>query len=504
MFELKYDEYSEWHERASASFLEPAKETALRLIDELLDKKVSPVDRGRFRISSSRVKSAQRTFAKLNQPKYLSKLKAHGGDLEKIPGIIDDLVGIRLICNNLSDINTFKEIIDEQPIFEGGAFKPLCVEKNSTKDYFAEPKASGYRAFHANIVVIVPSVHSNRNVTVEIQARTLLQDGWGELTHEDTYKPGSTVPDWIVRMSLRMADLLAAIDDIAQDLRTGLDTESQRALLDANSGNFSSIVADGTGYLLGEGQQGAQMESSRGPDSGANHPQSDKLGSALKSETHSIVSSLEKPMALAVLSQKLTSTFGSDIKSIWTERGGFKKYLQEIVPDALLSGPAPGYIHPLNTSIPDGWTTEDTGTGEVPDIVRELRILDKALPLVGPDRMNQIISAVVDVLVSEGRTTEWPANLGGAEIDRLARLARSAAEGKTQLVVRPHAAYVLNVINHSGQVNRVSTIDDVRLILRDHIVFMAINHQLVEDSDQVIVSVNPWLGIEEGMKGPKP
>jgi acyl dehydratase len=60
-------------------------------------------------------------------------------------------------------------------------------------------------------------------VTCEIQIRTLLQHAWGELTHGDTYKPEMKIPDLIVVLSKRLANTLAVLDEIAQDIRNELD-----------------------------------------------------------------------------------------------------------------------------------------------------------------------------------------------------------------------------------------------------------------------------------------
>ena len=53
--------------------------------------------------------------------------------------------------------------------------------------------------------------------------RTLLQDSWGELTHEDAYSKSGELPPLVEVLSMRMADLLATLDDIAEDLRNELD-----------------------------------------------------------------------------------------------------------------------------------------------------------------------------------------------------------------------------------------------------------------------------------------
>lgn len=494
--ELRYDDYVEWYTGARKSFLEPALATALRLMDELLDARVDSVDRARFRISASRVKSAQRSFAKLSNDKYRVRLQS----FVETPDVLDDLVGMRLVCNNLSDINTLQEIVGELPL-EDGDSTGLTVEPDSHRDYFSDPKPSGYRAYHVNIVVPVPHMTGHRRVRVEVQARTLLQDGWGELTHEDTYKPGSTVPDWIVGMSLRMAELLAAVDNIAQDLRTGLDIETQRSVLLSDRQEDAAEVAhigDGAAELvIATANPLAPANSTGSSDErvGSSSPESDQIESALLSEIQRLVGRLTKPTALAVVAQDLNTIFGTEITRTWWKFGGFKKLLQVAVPEAALSGPAPGYIHPPNTPVPDDWTTENTGQGSIPDVVRELRTYDKAVPLVGAQRLNDVIVAVTNAL----RESEVRGQTGTAtvsQIENLARRARADAESRDRLVVRPHAVYVLQAVNRSGRVANDISDAEVRAILFARIIHLAELNDLVEDSAATRRELAEWLGVQ--------
>lgn len=493
-FEPKYSEYSEWYEAAKRGYLEPARLTAVRLLEELLDKRVDAVDRGRFRISASRVKSAQRSFAKLGRDKYNERVSAY----EDVPEVLDDLVGLRLVCNNLSDINTFQELVGELPIEDGQPLS-MAVERDSHRDYFTNPKPSGYRAFHVNFVVPVPQMDGTKRIRVEVQARTLLQDGWGELTHEDTYKPGSMVPDWIVSMSLRMAELLAAVDSIAQDLRTGLDVETQRSVQAVDHDEPPSDVA----YVAGVAESSvptplsvaSRLESIKQP-SDFERREEKELEAALVEETHRLVRGLTKPVALAALSQDLNLIFGTEITRTWSKQGGFKKFLEATVPDAQLSGPAPGYIHPPNTPVPDGWILEDTGTGAVPPIVRELRTYDKAIPLLGSERLDQVIVSVTNVLrTSEVETQGNSATL--SQIESLARKARSDAESRGTLVVRPHAVYVLQAVNRKSRIAHDITADEVRSILLGRIVSMAEANGIAADRAAARLELHEWLGIAE-------
>lgn len=487
-----YDAYATWHESADRRFLQPARTAAVRMVNELLDNKVQEIDRSRFRVSTSRVKSPQRAFQKLTREKYLEKFT----DLKSVPQVIDDLVGVRLICNNLSDINTLQEIFGELPVHDENQHS-LSVEQKSHRDYFADPKPSGYRAYHVNLVVPVPQAQGSIFVRVEVQARTLLQDGWGELTHEDTYKPGSSVPEWIVAMSLRMAELLAAVDNIAQDLRTGLDVETQRAVDEAPSQPHSDVAFISTGEATlkistpGDVSVGTN-ERFVTTDDVETTPSS--IEAILVNEIRRMVSKLDRPIPIALLSQQLTAAFGNEITKTWARFGGFKKLLEEAVPDAELTGPSPGYIHPIGATVPADYLAK-TNTEDVPDLVRRLRTYDKGLPLISPVRIQQAIDSVA-LAISSSHAASESGRISPLQMDALAKEARTIAEEQGQLVLRPHAYYVLQLLNRNALVRSNVDPSRTRNLLFNWIMTSAERNGLVDDHETATRELARWLGIE--------
>lgn len=491
--DLKYDDYVTWYESARRKYLEPAQAQALRLVDTLLDEKVDPIDRARFRISSSRVKSTQRSFAKLNNEKYRSRILTY----DNIPEVIDDLVGLRLVCNNLSDINTLQEIFGELPTGDGKA-TGLSLEENSQRDYFSDPKISGYRAYHVNLLVQVAQTVDHRQVRVEVQARTLLQDGWGELTHEDTYKPGSTVPSWIVSMSARMAELLAAVDNIAQDLRTGLDVETQRSVETpthpqsddaAHAGKDNSSSTEKSPHEAG-------TQGPIGPDDHREDRESE-IEAALIKEAQRLAGELRTPAPLASIAQELNATFGTDITRTWAGTGGFKRFIETYVPSATISGPAPGYMHPKDTPVPANWTTEGTGSDTIPNLVRELRAYDKEIPQIGADRLKYLVESVTKA-VRELRSAEDSERASAPQIGALAKRAKEEAIKSGSLVVLPHTLYTLRAINNAGRLTNTLSSDDVREILLNKIVDQGRSESLIKDETATLHELRAWLGIDAG------
>ena len=92
---------------------------------------------------------------------------------------INDIAGIRVICEMKKDIFAIKNLIERIP--------GLKIIKQ--KDYITKPKKSGYTSYH--MIVEVPVTLSQKviYVKVEIQIRTLAMDFWANIEHKMKYKP---------------------------------------------------------------------------------------------------------------------------------------------------------------------------------------------------------------------------------------------------------------------------------------------------------------------------
>jgi ppGpp synthetase/RelA/SpoT-type nucleotidyltranferase len=481
---ITYAAYEEWYETAAGQFLEPARITALRLLTELLDKHVDGVDRGRFRISNSRVKSLQRSFAKLSGEKYESRFTK----FSEVPDLIDDLVGLRLVCNNLSDISTFQELVSRLPLSDADNHV-FSVEAGSHRDYFAEPKPSGYRAYHVNVVVPVTMAHGVRHVRVEVQVRTLLQDGWGELTHEDTYKPGSVVPEWIVRMSLRMADLLAAVDSIAQDLRSDLDRVTQLTTEVQGASSESELSPHEADPL-----QPLQHDDSSGSDHRSDlNKLHDQLGQAIVVELARVIESTSRPLSLAAVTQSLVTKFGTDITEYWSSEGGLAQFVERNVPGAAVTGPMPGYVHPSGSDTTP-WPRLNEEAPGVPALVRKLKRLDATIPAISAEEIHAVIESVRAALASENVVSNKDGVASVSEIARLARASRVSGERVGVRVVRPHAQYVLNVLNRAAAISREVSRRDIDDILIQHLLGSASAKKVSIASPEDRLELESWLG----------
>jgi putative GTP pyrophosphokinase len=209
-----------WTERAGA--WQTAMTSAQHFVGEVAKQAIGPgADASRLDCSKSRIKESSRAADKIRRKLSEGKLATEPTSPEEVESAISDILGIKVLCKSMRDLTAFIDCLvtacEESDHFQF-AEEPV--------DYTQNPKESGYRAFHA--VIHAPTTFGAKahTVKVEIQAKTRLQDAWGELTHEDMYKPGEALKPSAFHKKLAkvMADMLSAVDQLADDLALELET----------------------------------------------------------------------------------------------------------------------------------------------------------------------------------------------------------------------------------------------------------------------------------------
>lgn len=146
------------------------------------------------------------------------KAEAANRHLDEAILSVNDLIGIRIVCNTIRDVYRFRELLHEALPDD---------EHIEEQDYIATPKASGYRSLHLNFHVPVGTPFPTVRIPCEVQIRTLLQDSWAELVHSDFYKEGSVLPDGLHDRALDLAGNLAAADETASRIRERVMQETR-------------------------------------------------------------------------------------------------------------------------------------------------------------------------------------------------------------------------------------------------------------------------------------
>lgn len=134
----------------------------------------------------------------------VKKLKKHGYEstIQNMVEHVNDIAGIRVICSFTSDIYRIAEMISNQS----------DIKVISVKDYFVNPKPSGYKSYH--MLVTVPVYLSDRIVDtkVEIQIRTVAMDFWASLEHKINYKFEGNAPAYIKNELIECSKMASELD----------------------------------------------------------------------------------------------------------------------------------------------------------------------------------------------------------------------------------------------------------------------------------------------------
>lgn len=148
-------------------------------------------------------------FRVKDQKSLRRKAKAKGWSFEEALVQATDLVGCRVICNNLQDVARTADLLTNT--LRTGGFTV------SRQDYVTNPKRNGYRAVHLDLRFRVQLGQNAIDVGCEVQVRTLLQDSWAKLTHADLYKTAQR--QGLRRLGIRLSELLDVADRLAEDIR---------------------------------------------------------------------------------------------------------------------------------------------------------------------------------------------------------------------------------------------------------------------------------------------
>lgn len=354
-----------WYEGYEKDWLLPAGRQTNEALRKFLDDEFAGRARGRYRLGEPRVKSVNRLFLKANQATRRDLI----GEVEDVIDHIDDLVGVRISCTNLGDVDELVGRIRSE--FEEEGFRrdalPQCgiaVEHGSAKDYIESPKDSGYRACHFNLLVGVPAPRNPQCVRVELQIRTHLQDAWGDLTHEDTYKPGGEVPPHVRTASRHMADLLAVVDQQAQSIREDLDQQIEEAA----DGSVNPAAAD------------------------AIEDEDEDLRASVEAYVQRRHAEMTRPLPLASLAWELRSEFGEVLTQDWLGLGQMSAMLEGMLATGAVVKDKPGTLIPRDFDPQAFEPTKARPAGRqsaLPEVLQRLRAIEPRFPALDTEQFGE-------------------------------------------------------------------------------------------------------------------
>lgn len=177
----------------------------------------------------------------------LEKANKFNIPLDRIGYEMEDIAGIRIMCQFVDDIEKVVDIIrarkDMQLIYE--------------KDYVTNVKESGYRSYHVIIKYPVNMADGQREILAEFQIRTLAMNFWATIEHSLNYKYKHKIPDNIRTKLKSAADSAFQLDEQMLEIKD--EIKDAQKLFEVKS----SLVSDIMNNVLTLSSMGKLAESTR-------------------------------------------------------------------------------------------------------------------------------------------------------------------------------------------------------------------------------------------------
>ncbi|KMY49104.1 GTP pyrophosphokinase [Peribacillus loiseleuriae] len=137
--------------------------------------------------------------------------------LNKLATEMQDIAGLRMMCQFVDDITKVVELLRARNDFE------IVEERN----YISHKKVSGYRSYHVVLRYPVQTIHGERKILIEIQIRTLAMNFWATIEHSLNYKYRGDFPKDIRIRLQRAAEAAFLLDEEMSQIRLEIQ-EAQR------------------------------------------------------------------------------------------------------------------------------------------------------------------------------------------------------------------------------------------------------------------------------------
>ncbi|NGT11257.1 GTP pyrophosphokinase family protein [Clostridium perfringens] len=160
----------------------------------------------------------------------LEKANKYSIPVDRIQYEMEDIAGIRIMCQFVDDIDTVVNIIrnrkDMQVLYE--------------KDYVSNVKPSGYRSYHVVIRYPINMAEGQKDILAEFQIRTLAMNFWATIEHSLNYKYKKNLPKDIQFKLKRAADAAFTLDEEMLEIKD--EIKDAQTLFEVKSDIISTIM----------------------------------------------------------------------------------------------------------------------------------------------------------------------------------------------------------------------------------------------------------------------
>lgn len=152
--------------------------------------------------------------------------------VDKIGTDMEDIAGLRIMCQFVDDIDRVAELIRQR--------KDMTVLYE--KDYINNVKISGYRSYHIVIKYPVNLAEGQKEILAEIQVRTLAMNFWATIEHSLNYKYKHDIPTEIKEKLKNAADAAFQLDEQMREIKD--EIKDAQMLFEVKSSLISDIMKD--------------------------------------------------------------------------------------------------------------------------------------------------------------------------------------------------------------------------------------------------------------------
>ena len=139
----------------------------------------------------------------------LEKAEVRDIDLTRLEQDVQDIAGLRIMCQFVEDIHEVVRLLRARNDFE------IIIER----DYVTHKKESGYRSYHMVIEYPVQRIYEEKKILVEIQIRTLAMNFWATIEHSLNYKYRGEYPEELHDRLIRAAEAAFRLDEEMSEIR---------------------------------------------------------------------------------------------------------------------------------------------------------------------------------------------------------------------------------------------------------------------------------------------
>lgn len=181
----------------------------------------------------------------------IEKANKFGIPMDRIGLELEDIAGIRIMCQFVDDIDTVVEILrarkDMQILYE--------------KDYVRNVKKSGYRSYHVIIKYPVNMAQGPVEILAEFQIRTLAMNFWATIEHSLNYKYKQNIPVELKKKLINAAHAAFRLDEEMLEIKD--EIKDAQKLFEIKSDIISNIMSNIQNlYSMGRSSEAIRFEKS--------------------------------------------------------------------------------------------------------------------------------------------------------------------------------------------------------------------------------------------------